>query len=532
VLTSCFDATRVSPKATSSGQQKGKLITRPYFDSNADDGLVPGMMVTSTRARIVSRRSMTSAVGDDLLRGGEGDKHVKLQPLFSWSKLDSKILAISLPCIVNFAINPLIGAIDLFWVGRMNNALAVAGQAAANQVFNSAFWLVSVLPSVTATMVSQVYTTGDTNKIQETVGQSFFLSAAIGIPCTLFLLARPDQALKAVFQSASAPALEFARPYFIIRALGFMPSLISVLGYSAFRGALDTVTPLRISLFSTVFHAILDPILMFRFNMGIAGAAWAALISEVISAMAYATMLSRKNLISTKTLFQLPKMKRLRPLLQGSAALQLRNVALNLAFLGVTRATQSIDNTGVAASAHSLAMQVFMVGGVVLLALSTVAQTLIPSEMVVQKDGTGGRVQAHRTMIRLMEWGLVLGSTVGALQILILPFLQGLTPLKEVRDAAVIPSYIASFLQVINGMVFIGEGIMVGCGNFFQLSLSTAISTAATAYALHVLPKRYNLTGVWMSFIVFNFSRLIGVWLHQTRTGPLSERNMKKNHLM
>lgn len=82
---------------------------------------------------------------------------------------------------MNFAINPLIGAIDLFWVGRMNNALAVAGQAAANQVFNSAFWLVSVLPSVTATMVSQVYATGNTNKIQETVGQSFFLSAAIGM---------------------------------------------------------------------------------------------------------------------------------------------------------------------------------------------------------------------------------------------------------------------------------------------------------------------------------------------------------------
>lgn len=171
----------------------------------------------------------------------------------------------------------------------------------------------------------------------------------------------------------------------------------------------------------------------------------------------------------------------------------------------------------------------FQVGGIVLLALSTVAQTLIPSEMVVQRDGTGGRSQAHRTMIRLMEWGLVLGSTVGALQIILLPFLQRLTPLVEVRRAAVTPSYIASFLQIINGLVFIGEGVMVGCRNFFQLSLSTAVATAATTVALQMLPRRYNLTGVWMSFIVFNFFRLIGVWLHQTRTGPLSERRMKLN---
>ncbi len=149
-----------------------------------------------------------------------------------------------------------------------------------------------------------------------------------------------------MFKSSTAPALEFAKPYFLIRSLGFLPSIVSVLGYSAFRGALDTVTPLRISLFSTVFHAILDPILMFQFNMGIAGAAWAALISEVVSALAYITMLSRRNLICATTLLRLPEMKKLKPLLQGSAALQLRNVALNLTFLGVTRATQAIDNTG------------------------------------------------------------------------------------------------------------------------------------------------------------------------------------------
>ena len=61
--------------------------------------------------------------------------------------LDRRLIKIALPCIANFAINPLIGAVDLFWVNRMGNPLAVAGQAAANQVFSSAFWLASFLPS-------------------------------------------------------------------------------------------------------------------------------------------------------------------------------------------------------------------------------------------------------------------------------------------------------------------------------------------------------------------------------------------------
>ncbi len=61
--------------------------------------------------------------------------------------LDRQLIKIALPCIANFAINPLVGAVDLFWINRMGNTLAVAGQAAANQIFSSSFWLISFLPS-------------------------------------------------------------------------------------------------------------------------------------------------------------------------------------------------------------------------------------------------------------------------------------------------------------------------------------------------------------------------------------------------
>ena len=62
-------------------------------------------------------------------------------------ELDKSLIKISLPVIANFAIAPLVGTIDLFFINQMGNALAVAGQAAANQVFGSVFWLTSFLPS-------------------------------------------------------------------------------------------------------------------------------------------------------------------------------------------------------------------------------------------------------------------------------------------------------------------------------------------------------------------------------------------------
>jgi Na+-driven multidrug efflux pump len=130
---------------------------------------------------------------------------------------------------------------------------------------------------------------------------------------------------------------------------------------------LDTSTPLKISAASNVFNAILDPILMFTFAMGVPGAgeiaggflvcsiyiiALATLSAEIISAVAFLTLMLRRKMIRWSKLFSLPSWAKLKPLLEGGAALQLRNVALNLTFLMLARVTQSLDDTGVAASAH------------------------------------------------------------------------------------------------------------------------------------------------------------------------------------
>jgi hypothetical protein len=54
----------------------------------------------------------------------------------SGDSLDKRIMAIALPAMLNLAIMPLVGAADTFWVGRMANAQALAGQGAANQIFS------------------------------------------------------------------------------------------------------------------------------------------------------------------------------------------------------------------------------------------------------------------------------------------------------------------------------------------------------------------------------------------------------------
>ena len=272
---------------------------------------------------------------------------------------------------------------------------------------------------------------------------------------------------------------------------------------------------------------------MFTLAMGVPGAALATLAAEIISAVFYIYLLRKRDLIRWRRLIRPPTWKSLEPLLKGGAALQLRNLSLNLTFLAVARVTQSIDQTGVAAAAHAMAIQTFQIGGIVLLALSTVAQIVVPNAMVERYDAEskrtiGGLEYAKSLVNRLMSWGFILGSVLGTFQIALLPVIRQATPLQEVRDAATMPAIIASLLQIINGLVFIGEGVMIGTGSFMQLSLSTLAATIGCLWALHVFPPVVGLTGVWLGFGVFNFIRLAGVWIHQTRNGPLSRRKMNQ----
>ena len=83
------------------------------------------------------------------------------------------------------------------------------------------------------------------DEAQDTICQALILGGILGVLGTYFLLGHSDFALRSVLP-ANSPALKYARPYLKIRALAFIPSLFSTVGFSAFRGCMDTVTPLKI----------------------------------------------------------------------------------------------------------------------------------------------------------------------------------------------------------------------------------------------------------------------------------------------
>lgn len=125
------------------------------------------------------------------------------------TEVDRQIFATTLPLSAIFAIIPLSSSISLFWVNRLGSTLSVAGQAAANQVYSSAFWLFSFLPSVTATLVSKTHASGDLQGTQDAISQAFLFALLISAIGASFMFFATDRALSSILKGTSSIPVMF-----------------------------------------------------------------------------------------------------------------------------------------------------------------------------------------------------------------------------------------------------------------------------------------------------------------------------------
>jgi putative MATE family efflux protein len=275
---------------------------------------------------------------------------------------DRQILSSSLPSMLNMAVVPLVNAVDTFWVGRLGIALALAGQAAANQAFFMFYFFVSVLPTITAPMVAKAVGSGDEEEAEKQVNQALFLSNFLGAIGTIILVGFPRQSLELIL-TKDAPSMSWAIPYLRFRGLSMIPALLSATGFSAYRGLMDTVTPLKVSLITNFLNLITDPLLIFGLSpfgvvgklgqgLGVTGAAVATAGAELTSGLIYVKLLLGKKLMRWSKVFKVPSLTDLKPILQGAASMLIFQLSINVALTLAARRAQAMDPTGVMAAAY------------------------------------------------------------------------------------------------------------------------------------------------------------------------------------
>lgn len=403
-------------------------------------------------------------------------------------------------------------------MGRLGMALALAGQSAANQASFTIFFMIAFLPNITAPLVAKAVASGNDEEASARVCESLYLSNVLGLLGTALLVLFPRKVLSTLVLDPTAPAMEFAAPYLRWRAMSMVPSLISATGSAAYRGMLDTVTPLKVSLATNFVNLILDPLLIFSGKIGFVGAAIATAVAESIGGFAYIRLLFQKKLIRWSKVLKPPPISAILPLLQGGAAMLFRQMAINIGFLVATRRAQAMDPTGVSGAAYGITMQIYSIGIIMLLAMQNCAAALVPASLA--KEGTDA---ARRTADRLFTWSSLAGLGLGVAQFTLLPVLVPVfSTLPEVQEAVKLPALIASLIHVVNGPILAGEGVLIGLGNFKDLALITFGWIGAMVACLAVSPLGKRLDGIMWSILLSSLVQQVGVITHYLKIGPLA----------
>ncbi|MBX3270531.1 MAG: MATE family efflux transporter [Sandaracinaceae bacterium] len=191
---------------------------------------------------------------------------------------------------------------DSFWVGRLGPApLAAIGGASFG------WWIIVLtceLPAIGAH--SRVARQVGARRL-DAVPHTLASAAVVGVALAA-LLAALSPAAGLYFDllgfARGSAELAHGRDYLAACMLGAASLALSAVVGAAFRGLGDTRTALALTAASLVLNAALDPALIWGVGvvpaLGVAGAAWATAISNLVGAIAGAALLARRGVAVTR----------------------------------------------------------------------------------------------------------------------------------------------------------------------------------------------------------------------------------------
>jgi MATE family multidrug resistance protein len=399
------------------------------------------------------------------------------------------LLALSFPVLISLIAEPLTGLADTAFIAQLGT-VPLAGLGIGTAVLSGIFWAFNFLGIGTQTAVAHADGTGARERGCDDAGLAMALGGIIGCALALIVYAALDLAL--VFMSDDAEIRDAAGIYLAIRLLGGPAILISMAAFGALRGLQDMRTPLAIALAQNALNIALDALLIFGLGpipaLGIAGAAWASVVSQWLAAV-WAVEAVRRSL----GLPQRIHWRGARNLLLVGRDLFVRTGSLILFIALTTRAATLLGADE--GAVHQVVRQFWILSALLLDAFGAAAQSLIGFFL-----GAGQLRQARRVATIACIWGA--GSGI-ALTLVMLAASSGVAAgflPPEVHALFGAAWVVFALAQPANALAFVTDGIHWGTSDYRFLRNAMIASTAAGLIALYGIDPSgpHALTVIWL----------------------------------
>ncbi len=199
----------------------------------------------------------------------------------------------SIPAIMGDLFQVTYNTVDSVIVGQFAGAGALAAVGVASPLMSVAMFFIIGMGIGASVLMSEFYGAGDMPRLRRQFATTLAMGAAFSllIALGLFVLTGP---LLRLCHTPEAIFPDTAR-YLRVVALGMVvTSLYNILA-AASRSIGDTLTPLICLVAGSLVNVGLDLLFVARFAWGVAGAAWATVISQALSALLCAWLLRRNE---------------------------------------------------------------------------------------------------------------------------------------------------------------------------------------------------------------------------------------------
>ena len=208
----------------------------------------------------------------------------------------NKLIQFSVPLLIGNLAQQLYNTVDSIVVGKYIGDTALAAVGTAGPILNLLLVLFMGVATGASIMASQYFGAKDRDALSRTVGTTIFLTVASGLlmmvmgyfasPFLIGLIAPPPD--------VAAGAVTYLQVIFLGMVGGSAYNILS----GVLRGIGDSFWPLVYLIIACLLNIVLDILFVARFDMGIAGVAWATIIAQAISGVLCVIRLARmKNLI-------------------------------------------------------------------------------------------------------------------------------------------------------------------------------------------------------------------------------------------
>lgn len=408
--------------------------------------------------------------------------------------VSSLLVQYALPAIVAMVASSLYNMVDSIFIGQGVGALAISGLAITFPFMNLSAAFGAAIGVGASTFLSVKLGQRDYDIANKILGNNVMLNIIVGIIFGGLGLLFLDPILR--FFGASDATLPYAHDYMVIILLGNAITHLTLGLNAVLRSAAKPRLAMYITIFTVVINAILDPIFIYTLGLGIRGAAYATILSQLLALIWQWVLFSNKKEMLH---FEYSKFHLDRRIISNILSIGISPFAMNAcACLVVIFINNSLQQYGgdMAVGAFGISNRIAFIFVMVTIGVCQGMQPIA---------GYNYGAQNYNRMLEVLKLAAIAGTAVCAVGFLIAMVFPRACARMFTTDEVLIAHSVVAMRYIMAVFIIIGAQMVIT--NFFQsigkakisIFLSLSRQLIFLVPLLAILPKHMGLNGVWLA---------------------------------